>query len=296
MTMNKVYLKNVFFLLLFTALTGCSTSTLNQLSGQLTGKSTPGGQTTQGQQDICSINIKSDVNGVNVAIEEKSSWNRKDKIKWVTNGTYKKIEVTCSDHTVDLSKECYAAKKIDVNFSTDKTADVYVNKNQWMKFAYLRTEYISGDVPSVKIKGLSPDLYEIRKNENLVKKVEVGNYAIDIIASNKITTPHVAPVCQENEIYILQIKVLPPGDITANNGMEFLVPHGKGKLRFVNDKSNAIFTFYSVSSGKSEKLKAPIVLPEVPYGDYKIEYGSKKMAITVNSDSPPETVIDLSSM
>jgi hypothetical protein len=271
---------------------GCSTMpSMNKLTEQLSTSGNGKGTSAQGAITQCNINVKSNVDGVSVSIKEESAWKKTDTISWTTDGTYKTFSVPCSEHKIELRKECYQTKTFSADFKTKNAYDIYVDQDEWKKYAYLRTEYREGDSPSITITGLSQQPFTIRKNENDVRKLELRKYAIDISAQYKETKPDEIIICEENEISILNIVVQSPGEITTLDGRQSVVVPGKGTLRIVNEKSNSVFTLYSEFDKKSEKYKSPIVLL-VPFGKYKVQYGKKMEDLIVNS--PGETLIDLS--
>jgi hypothetical protein len=202
------------------------------------------------------------------------------------------ISVSCDTKEVYLSKLCYKDEPLKVDFTNKNTFNKKVNKQKWLKYAYLRIDYVEGDNKkiSVKLTGFK-DKIEVLNYNTVSKKIPLGEYNYQIHSDFKQIENGSLRCCQENRIYMIHVSTeIPDSSHIVKHGQDVQLKSDHGLLSLLttkNSKSLKIKSVLPMSINKEngefvykkavyKGIKLPTILA-VASGKYEIYYRNKKI-------------------
>lgn len=235
----------------------------------------------------CKLKIISEVEGVEVAKASRFSSTK----YWDSEKGEKLVSLKdCDDAEILLSKKYYNQMKCSASFDSGDTAILELKEKDWLKYGYVRVDYLNGDSPFIKVAGL-PSPETVRRSSSISQKVPLGDYKVKFTADHKVTREDMAAVPQENHISFFEIDTLKPQSTNILNGRNVELHNGVGSLRILTEKDNVKFTL--ARNGRSatnidykgkKNITAPTFL-ELPAGNYTLSYkGQTKSLVIKNSE------------
>jgi len=158
------------------------------------------------------------------------------KTLWTSEKSKKaEIKMSKAKYTINLSKNCYPNKTIDIDFTKVDTFTINLKKEDWEKYAYLRLENTSSSTVNVEVNN---DQNQIQQNQNIVKVLPLGDYHLIISAPFKKDKSINIRLNISNEILIYNIETSAPAKSTIKKPSTINLEHGEGVLKILSNLSN----------------------------------------------------------
>lgn len=241
----------------------------------------------------CQLKIISEVEDVEVS--QASRFSRKKY--WESEKGEKLISLSdCDDAEILLSKKYYDQMKCSASFDNGDTAILELKAKDWLKFGYVRVDYLNGDSPFINVTGL-PNTETVKRSASISQKVPLGEYEVKFTADHKVAKDDIAVVPQENHISFFEIDTLKPQSTAILEGRNITLPNGAGSLRILTEKDNVNFTLArkgrsaaNIAYKDKKNITAPTFL-ELPAGDYTLSYNGQSKALTIKNSEEIEVLL-----
>lgn len=160
------------------------------------------------------------------------------------------FSLPCSPQKLRLEKACYPSQQVAVASGEDAA---HVLKTEiWEKFGYFRVENGSAS-EYVEVKNLPSGSLRVPSREHSVRRMPLGEYAVEVTAPFKEPVEREVRLCEENEIYSLRVNTDgADGELVAEGAQEVTLIHGTGQLRVVTEVPNLSFR---ITPDRSEELR-----------------------------------------
>ena len=168
------------------------------------------------------------------------------KTIWTSSKSKKAtIKMSKAKYTINISKDCYPTKTIDIDFTKVDTFTINLKKEDWEKYAYLKLENTSNYTINVEVNN---DKNQINTNQNIVKVLPLGDYHLSIRAPFKKEKSINIRLNKENEILIYNIETSAPAKSTIKEPSTIILEHGEGVLKILSNLSNKTIQLYEKNS------------------------------------------------
>lgn len=233
----------------------------------------------------CFLSLDSRAAGVEIRPSDSNT------VIWRSDKGRMRIKVDCDLESITLNKKCYTPQTVEINFTSKNTYNLVIDSDTWLKYGYLNIGHEKdSNSRYIVLNGAGFESDNLWRNKNLVRKLSLGSYTLEMAAPHKIGMQYKFDLCTEDAVHQVMLYSEAPGDIVVSAATKIEMINGVGRLRILTESDGANFTLSS-SFFKEQEFTAPVVMV-LPSEKYLIKYKGQKKDITITNNNESKVLLE----